>query len=488
LLFPSRFLLSDAAEGFLGYVKAVGLIGLLFIATMLIPRTAYGATRYSLQIYENHYMNGLVGQTVPQLRESSESFFGGRVYPTQYTPPVMPPASGQGTQGGTTAPVEQSRLSLPTIVPFIAVSERYDSNVLFSRDKRQDYITNISPGARWNFLSSYIDGNLAGTLIAERYVLNPGLSYVGTSGVLNLGLDNVFGRAVRGWSVRVSDSFLYTPQQPAFISPEAGNQVPSSFVRGIQASRANSLSNVGGVTSTFPLAPDTTFLTSYTHQILRFFGGADPSLTIPLFNVTTQTISAGPQYRTSSNHTIGLTYQYQNFAFGSQTVGTVPGDITIHGGMLTWLGRLSPSINFELGAGASVIKPTNSNQIVARAVVQYVTPLVTTSLSYSRGVVPSYFQIGGALINDLAAISLTYNFSPVWYAIAAYNYQKSNVTGGSSFRSESHGPMGSLNYRITPYIIASGQFFYYQLVLDSAATETILSRETVTFSIRAEWN
>jgi hypothetical protein len=467
-------------------------MSIFLLTALMAPSSSAGGMRY-LVLSQDESIRDLAGVSVRR-GEATESVAKGRVYQTQYAPPTPLPSapsspSGQPPDAGLAAPPGQTQpVRQATIVPFISVSERYDSNVLFSTDKVHDYVTNISPGARWNFQNNLINGSLTGTMIAERYVLNPGLSYIGTSGGLNVGLDNIFGNVIRGWSVQVSDSYMYTPQQPAFVAPDTGNQVPSSFIRGIQAFRANSLSNVGAVTSTVPLTQVTSFATTYTHQILRFFSKADPSLAGALFNVTNQSLSAGPQYRISPNHSVGLTYQYQDMAFTDPAGGTAPAGITTHGGMLTWLGRLSPLINVELGGGGSVIQPTNTFQHTGRALVQYTTPALTSSLSYSRAIAPSYYLASGALISDLVAFSTTYNISSSWFLTAAYNYSTSHVTAGPAINFKSHGPMGSVNYRINRYIVASGQFNYYQMTFGSTGPESAVNRETITLSVRGEWN
>ena len=456
---------------------------------MAAPLNTYGAMRYSTPLLDGHVMSGLIDLFIPESQESQESVIPGRVYWTQYTAPGMPPLSGQPSQGGVAAPVEQPRQSSPTIVPFITVSERYDSNVLLTTKKVYDYVTSISPGARWNFQSAYMDGSVMGTMTAERYVRNPGLSYIGSSGALSAGFDNLFGRMVGGWSVRVIDSFSYTPQQPAFVAPEAGNQVSSAYVRGIQAYRSNSFSNVGSITSTLPITPDTSFATTYTNQILRFFNKVDPSTSGgALFNVDTHIISAGPQYRLSPLHTIGLTYQFQDMVFAPVAGGAPPGGITTHGGMLTWSGHLSSLFDFELGGGASVVLPSNSLQGTGQAMVRYTTPEMIASLTYSRGISPSFFLAGGALISDLLVASLTYNLTSKWFAIGGFNYSQSQSTEGLSLKFDSYGPTGSLNYRITPYVVASGSATYFQMTYVSSGVSTTFDRELFMLSIRAEWN
>lgn len=489
-----------------GYVNIAGLVIVFFTVDMIEPHSIFGKLRYSAPLVESHdsvdqsgwqLETSLYRETkkeksflnrAQRLGEDAEGVLDGRVYRIQYVPPV----SGQSGQGGVTAPTgEGPQRSSPTVVPFITISQRYDDNILYSPNKVYDFVTNVSPGARWNFESNFFDGSMVGAMNAEYYVRNPGLSYVGVSGGLSARLDNMFGHVVRGWSVRVSDSFVYSPQQSAFLSSEAGNQVPVSVVRGIQTFRSNSLSNIGEVVSTLPLAPDISFLTTYSNQILRFFSKPDPNLQGALFDSTNQLVSAGPEYRLSPNYSIGMVYVYQDMAFAaSQASGSPPpSGLTTQGGMLTWRGRLSPLISAELGGGGSVVLPENSAVGTGRALLQYTTPELRASFLFTRMISPSFFLVGGAMINDLMGASVSYTVTAKWSVTGSYNYSHGNMISGPSFRFDSRGPTGSVNYQITPYVVASGTVTYFQTLSVSPGSPVYeFNRTMLMLSVRGEWN
>src|SRR5437899_2771009 len=77
------------------------------------------------------------------------------------------------------------------LVPSLAVSERYDSNVFFvPGGNLEDYVTKISPQVKVDHRGPLIEGTVQGGATAEVYVKNPGLNYVAANGGVNLNLDN----------------------------------------------------------------------------------------------------------------------------------------------------------------------------------------------------------------------------------------------------------------------------------------------------------
>src|SRR5437879_13354871 len=69
------------------------------------------------------------------------------------------------------------------LVPLLAVSERYDSNVFFIPGRNvEDYVTNISPQVTVDHKCRLIDGTVRGGATAEVYVKNPGLHCVAANG------------------------------------------------------------------------------------------------------------------------------------------------------------------------------------------------------------------------------------------------------------------------------------------------------------------
>src|SRR2546425_70216 len=224
------------------------------------------------------------------------------------------------------------------LVPSLAVSERYDSNVFFvPGGNREDYVTNISPQVTVDHKGRLIDGTFRGGATAEVYVKNPGLNYIAVNGGVTLNLDNAVAQLVRGAGLKLADTFYFTPQAPAFVASGTGSQVSEAFVRGIQASRANSFTNTGSAIGSYALSPRVDLQATYMHQKIHF-GTAFVSPTAgQLFNSTLQTVTAGPQLKISPLDTLTLTYQYQQAEF-SRGEG-----FHTHGGITGWTRAFTPT-------------------------------------------------------------------------------------------------------------------------------------------------
>src|SRR5438093_12429376 len=92
------------------------------------------------------------------------------------------------------------------LVPSLAVSERYDSNVFFvPGGNREDYVTNISAQVKVDHKGRVIEGTVQGGATGEVYVKNPGLNYIALNGGVTLSLDNWVAGLVRGGGLKVSD-------------------------------------------------------------------------------------------------------------------------------------------------------------------------------------------------------------------------------------------------------------------------------------------
>src|SRR5688500_14083782 len=131
------------------------------------------------------------------------------------------------------------------IMPILTIAERYDSNVFFVPGQNlQDYVTTVTPQVRVEHAGRLVTGTLTGTVTGEHYAKNPGLDYIAPSAAINLNLDNLLGQIDKSAKLTITDRYAATPQPLAFLGPEGGNEVPESFVRGIQAARANTTTNM----------------------------------------------------------------------------------------------------------------------------------------------------------------------------------------------------------------------------------------------------
>lgn len=373
------------------------------------------------------------------------------------------------------------------VIPSIAVSERYDSNVLFSPQPLSDYVTSIRPSARVEYRDDLVDGALTGGINSEVYVRNPGLNYVGFSSALDAKLDKLISRLVRGVGVQVVDSVMYTPQPPAFVMPEAS---PTSFIRGVQAARNNSLSNAGSILSTYSMTPLAQLNASYSHQMLRFLGGTSSGIGGGLFNSTVQSITAGPEYHITRNQSIGASYQYQHMAIEPSTgrgVGLVQ---VIHGTMVTWKATPTRELTVEVSPGVSIVTSIPEKpQWTAQALVQWGNGKTDVQLTYSRGIYPSFFLGAAALISNNVTLALSQNFSSEWRVTSQTDYALNSSVGGlGNLRFESYGETVSVNYAFSRGMVASVSGTYNHFSYSAGASEIQFPRQTAMFTLTKRWN
>lgn len=403
---------------------------------------------------------------------------------TQREVPVAP----RGSAGG----------SFVHITPSITVSERYDSNILFLPNKVQDYVTSISPGALAEYKNDLIDSSFMVGISSELYARNPGLNYVGANASFYSNLDNVAGRLIRGWTLRLSDSVMYTPQMPAFAAPQGGNTVPADFVRGIQAYRNNMLTNSVSVQTGYDLAPTVSLTALYTHSMLRFLTDSNAVGTASLFNSTSQSLTVGPMYHLSATNTVSLSYQYQRMEIGSQTgaqaTASTGFSTTIQGAFATWRSNLSRMLVVEIAPGFSVVEGSRDPSWTARAQVLWNAQPTTVSLSYSRGLYPSFFISAGVFVSDLISASFTHALTDKWSMSGQYGYSINQLITGSSgagagaLSSTAHSVGFSATYRFSSSISAIGSVSHNEFSYQPAGDEMMtVARDIVMLQFRAEW-
>jgi hypothetical protein len=369
------------------------------------------------------------------------------------------------------------------LVPSLVVSERYDSNVFFvSGGNLEDYVTNLSPQVTVDHKGRLIEGTVRGGATAEVYVKNPGLNYVAVNGAVTLNLDNAVAQLVRGAGLKLSDTFYFTPQAPAFVAPGAGGQVSEAFVRGIQAARANSFTNAGSVIGSYTLSPRVDLQATYVHQRIRF-GTAFVSPTVGrFFNTTSQTVTAGPLVKISPLDTLTLTYQYQKTDF-SQGAG-----FHTHGGITGWTRAVTPTLTTRVTAGMAVIEPSNSVQYTGAASVDWKLQNTDWSVSFSRGVYPSFFQSGLPLLSQVVTATVSQRLTALLTGTANGNYAKNESVPAGSLAYESYGVTVGLNYRVSRILNAALSYTHSQYKQQSLGQSTRFDRNMVMVMLTAEWN
>jgi len=350
---------------------------------------------------------------------------------------------------------------------------------------REDYVTNISPQVKVDHKGRLIEGTVQGGATGEVYVKNPGLNYIALNGGVTLNLDNAVAQLVRGAGLKVSDTFYFTPQAPAFVAPGSGSQVSEAFVRGIQAGRANSFTNAGSAIGSYALSPTMDLQATYMHQKIHFGTAFVSPTTGRFFNTTFQTVTAGPQLKVSPLDTATLTYQYQQADF-SQGGGS--GGFHTHGGSMGWTRAFTPILTANVTGGMTVIEPSNRVQYQGGVSVEGKFQNTDASLSYSRGVYPSFFNTGLPLLSQVVTATVSHRVTALLTVTANGNYAKNESVPAGTLSYESYWVTVGLNYRVSRILNATLSYTNSEYKSQSSGQLSRFDRNMVMIGLTAEWN
>jgi hypothetical protein len=380
---------------------------------------------------------------------------------------------------------------VPTgVVPYVSVSERYDSNVFSTPTNiQQDFVTNIAAGARVSYRNDMVDTTLRGGLISEVYARNPGLNYVGTNAVLSAALDKAVGKVVPGLGLSISDAVTYSPKTQAWLTPEVPE---SSFISGIQTFRNNTLINTTNLVSRYELSPSDLINASYSYQMLRFLNaqGAVTGAVGGLFNTDVHIFLAGLNHQINPSNTIGGSYQHQQMSFQLNTGGPSSG-VVVDGAMATWKTAVTREWTVKVSPGISLLSDLPGKpQWTMLASLEWRTPMIITTTSYTRGIMPAFFQTGSAMISDSVALSIYLSLTSQWSIGGQGNYVRSSTLGAGSedVQFDSYGGRSFVNYTFYPGLIASASATWDRFTFGAANSVNVVSRQTAVLSLTAEWN
>ena len=370
------------------------------------------------------------------------------------------------------------------VVPFITVSERYDSNIRLTTPKVFDYVTAVQPGARVEYRDDLVQGTLTGGFRSEVYARNSELNYVGANASMAANLDNAAGKMFRGLGLRLSDSMLYTPVPPAFLTPEAPE---ASFYHGIQVGRSNALMNAANVQGTYAITQVARFNASYSHQMRRYLDQPSQGANSALFNTIVQSFLAGPQYQITPTQLIGASYQYQHLSSEPTTGGM--GNITVvNGAMVTWKTSLTRELTLDVSPGVSILTSAPEKlRYTMSGSLRWSDGTTTAGLLYIRSVRPGLYISSSTMLSDIVTASLSRTLTSQWSVSALFSYAINKSIGQTSLQFESFGETGSLNYTFYSGIVASASLTNYNFSY-SGTQNSQYDRQLAMFSLRAEWN
>ena len=376
------------------------------------------------------------------------------------------------------------------LIPALTIAERYDSNVFLIQGgggNLEDYVTTVTPQLRVDHTGQLVTGSLTASVVGEAYVKNPGFNYAAPSAALSMNLDNFIGLLDRRAKLKVSDNFMYTPTPLAFLGPQSGSQVPDAFVRGVQAARANSLTNMATGTAAYQLTPGTTLQGVYMHSMMRFGQVLATPSAGRFFNTTFQTLNVGPQFQISPRDTLSVNYQYVRSDFSSS--GLQSGFET-QGGTLGWTRILTPTLTASASGGVTLLGGGLSRtvQYLADASLEWKHERTSAILRYSRSVFPSFYIVATPLLSQVVTGAVTYSLTQNLAIIGSANYAKNEAIPAAIVSFNSYATSLSLNYTVTRSVTVTAMVTRSHFDQSFLSQSFAFDRNIVSLSLRGEWN
>lgn len=376
------------------------------------------------------------------------------------------------------------------IVPSLRVAERYDSNVFFVPGTNlEDFVTTMSPQVKVAHKNQWMEARMGAGATGEVYVKNPGLNYVGGNAAVDLDLDRTVNSLVRGLGLRISDRLNYTPQPPAFAAPIGGSQVSEAFVQGIQARRANSFTNVATVEASYFFSSFMGVTSTYTDRRIRFGTPRATPTGIEQGGVRDtdfQTLTSGVLAKVSASDTVSLLHQYQKGTISDPDSGET--GFSTQGAFVRWARAITPTLQATGEGGFSMISPNDDVYPVGAASLQWSEQYTTAQLSYSQGIVPSFFAVSAPLLSRAVTGTVRRRITDVLSVSLGGSYAvNQSVPDSSLIRFESYSVTPSLDYKIGRSFTVTISYTRSEFQRTFSDQSFDFDRNMVMFNLLAEW-
>jgi hypothetical protein len=351
-------------------------------------------------------------------------------------------------------------------IPTTSLSQRYDSNIFFGPfvpEGRQKWDLSTTVGANIQVLnkSRLGDSVLNAGVNGSVYAYNTDLSFVSTNVFAGSDLSGWTNELVPGLKVQVSDSFLYTPESPAFLTGGRPGATADVFSRGIQAVRANTYRNTFSTVGTYSLTRSVGLRSDYVFAMYRFGSfivTPDPGVPVAFFDTTSHTIAAGPTYTFGGGDTLYMRYSYTTV--DSKGEGNVQGSsfsYVAHTFQPEYVTRIFSGYTLTVSGGGTLIEQEGSRMFFSGrlALATEVDRRTQVQMSVSRRAAPAFFGTGGALISNLAQVSLSHRFSKLLRLTVFGNYGYNETTPVKDFTFTSYTASARLDYKLTRSTVLS---------------------------------
>lgn len=354
--------------------------------------------------------------------------------------------------------------------------------------------TSVIPGIQIVDKDRVVETNLSANVLGSAFVNNPELNFVATqvSGVVKL--DGLVGQLMPGLKLQVSESFLFSPESPSFVT--AGTPAPTEniFARGIQPVRADTYTNTASVAASYPLSNSLAIKGSYAYSLFRvgrILVEQSPDVPVVFFNTDFHRASFGPTYNLARGDRIGFDYQVVTATFMDRSAN-VPGvnlneTVAAHGIQahystegLYWGAYAS--------GGATVVERDGTSFFSGRITLSGTyDPSTRFSVDVSRQLAPAFFGTAGVMISTAAGVTIERRLSESLSLSGSGNYAINEGTGATVLQLESYSARMMLTYNFSRSMIASLSYQNTHFEASSPGFETIVNRSIVMLSLTSRW-
>lgn len=379
------------------------------------------------------------------------------------------------------------------VIPSVSVGQRYDSNVFFVRKRqgldREDFVTTAVPQVRGYYVGNSFDVNATASAIGEYYAKNTSLNYVGTNTGIALDLRKLLGRWWQGATLTISDTYIYSPQSPAFLIGDFAGANADPFARGFQVGRATVSRNIMRADLSMPLNQTVSLTGSYSNGFLRY-GTSDVQQNGALINSDFQTYTAGLSMKASPQDILSVDSVNTEYNFSSQPGGS----FVTRGGTVGWEHTFSPFLTMKSHAGATMLQ-REFGGVPMTSVVAPIGDLAifwkdrTTSMAvvYGLGVSPSVQFQAQALRTHVVSFTLTQQTAiPELLAVGNLNYGRGDQYGSSSGAAISYVSVmgtGGVVYKFSPETFLGLNYSYSNFENKFGGGTFALDRHVVQMSL-----
>jgi hypothetical protein len=353
--------------------------------------------------------------------------------------------------------------------PSVSLGQRYDSNVfgtatVFVPQGSQAWDLVSTVGTKLELLNKSRLGNTAlrAGVDGNVYAYNTNLSYASTNVLASSDVTEWAHELLPGLKLRISDRFIYTPQQSAFmgtgVRPISGAAAPPNetdvFARGIQGARANTLSNYFLVEGGYSFSRSVGLRANYNNSILhvgRVYVNQAATAALNYYDTTVNNVAGGPTYTFSDGDTLFLKFGYLN-AHQTNAAGITPAiHFTSESVQTEYVTKIVRDWTATISGGASIVEQVGNRTFATGgfSLRNDFDRQTQVEIAVSRQVAPAYIGIGGAMISNVAGFYVSHGFSRVVQLSVTGNIAHNESAPVHSFTIDTIRGVAVLDYKLT---------------------------------------